>query len=139
MKKSLTASILSILVNTGTIILNAYMWLILTIFKGIGESLGGDIKVSLKIVEMLMIVAIILSFINIIIAIINMIKLKKGSTNVKKIMYVFITLLCLTVICNLVITLLMASWLYGVIAGLNLIFAILIFIDIKKITKKTQV
>jgi len=142
MKKGFTASIIVLILGIATIILNALLTIIFMIAVDLATSLGGSSastgESSMMII--LLLIAIFLALINVVLSISAMINFKLKKENgriIKKLLIWFLSILVISVVCNVILMIL--TWGYlGVImfiipAIIYVVCIILIIFQIKAI------
>jgi len=140
-KKITTAGILALLTGLFSAGFNAILWLVITMFVGIGESLSGASNADGRLIAGIMIFLAISSFVMFVLSIAVLIKNKKNNIG-KVFLIVFAVVLTMLVVVNVFATIKMiGSWailIYLICGLINLIALVLTILSVVKFSKSAE-
>ena len=136
-----SASILTLITSIFSMGFNGFMWFVVSIFVGLGESLGGSSNNDAKLLTNIMLLVVGFSLIAFILSIVMLVKNSRDTLN-KFVLIFFAVVLTFLMIFNIICLIkTLQSWalvLYAIFVLFNLISLMLILAVVFKKTKNNE-
>lgn len=136
-----SASILTLITSIFSMGFNGFMWFIISVFVGLGESLGGSSNNDAKLLTNIMLLVVGFSLIAFILSIVMLVKNSRDTLN-KFVLIFFAVVLTFLMIFNIICLIkTLQSWalvLYAIFVVINLISLMLVFAAILKKQKNNE-